>query len=86
MERDNVKFVSWRDGVPGNGKGFPAMARKGLRMPLESFLRFLRDETGGTAIEYALIGGAIALVIIVSVQTIGTILNTTFTTVATGLK
>jgi pilus assembly protein Flp/PilA len=55
-------------------------------MPLKPFVRLLRDETGATAIEYALIGGAIALVIVVSAQTIGTGLNTIFTTVATGLK
>jgi len=59
------------------------MARKGLTMP---FVRFLRGEAGATAIEYALIAGAIALVIVASAQTIGTTLNTIFTTIATGLK
>jgi len=62
------------------------MARKGLTMPLEPFVRFLRGEAGATAIEYALIAGAIALVIVASAQTIGTTLNTIFTTIATGLK
>jgi pilus assembly protein Flp/PilA len=44
--------------------------------------RFLRDESGATAIEYGLIAALIAVVIITAVTTVGTNLNTTFTTVA----
>ncbi len=46
------------------------------------FSRFLRDESGATAIEYGLIAALIAVVIIGAVTTVGTNLSTTFTTVA----
>jgi len=36
------------------------------------FRRFLADEAGATAIEYALIAAGISLAIIVTVQTLGT--------------
>lgn len=42
--------------------------------------RFLRDETGATAIEYGLIVALIAVVIIGAVTTLGTNLNTSLTT------
>ena len=48
--------------------------------------RFLADEAGATAIEYALIASLIALVIITSVQTVGTKVSTVFTEVGAGLK
>jgi len=47
--------------------------------------RFLKDESGATAIEYGLIAAGIALAIITVVQTIGTTLNTKFTTLSTDL-
>ena len=43
--------------------------------------RFLRDESGATAIEYGLIVALIAVVIIGAVTAIGGTLNTTFTTI-----
>jgi pilus assembly protein Flp/PilA len=49
-------------------------------------LRFLRDESGATAIEYCLIASGIALAIVVTVQGIGPQLNTKFTAVNTSLK
>jgi len=39
---------------------------------------FLKDQSGATAIEYGLIAGLIAVVIIVSVQTVGTSLSAKF--------
>ena len=48
--------------------------------------RFLEDDTGATAIEYGLIAAGIAVAIIVAVQTLGTNLNTTFSTVSGSLK
>ncbi len=47
---------------------------------------FLRNEHGATAIEYALIASMIALVIITSVQTVGTKVSTVFNEVGAGLK
>ncbi len=40
--------------------------------------RFLKDESGATAIEYGLIVALIAVVIITAVQTLGGKLNTAF--------
>ena len=48
--------------------------------------RFLQDDTAATAIEYGLIAAGIAVAIIVAVQTLGTNLNTTFSSVSTSLK
>jgi pilus assembly protein Flp/PilA len=49
-------------------------------------LRFLKDDSGATAIEYGLIAAGIAVAIIATVQALGTQLNTTFTSVSTALK
>lgn len=49
-------------------------------------LKFLRDESGATAIEYCLIASGIALAIVVMVQGIGPQLNTKFTSINTSLK
>ena len=46
------------------------------------FSRFVRDESGATAIEYGLIAALIAVVIIGAVQLVGTNLSTTFNSVA----
>jgi len=40
--------------------------------------RFIRDESGATAIEYGLIAALIAVVIITGVTAVGTSLSTTF--------
>ena len=50
------------------------------------FARFMKDESGATAIEYALIAAGISLVIIVMVQGIGTRLNGRFAAINTSLK
>jgi pilus assembly protein Flp/PilA len=47
---------------------------------------FLKDDSGATAIEYALIAAGIALVIIPVVKGLGTKLNTTFSSISTQLK
>ena len=48
--------------------------------------RFIRDETGATAIEYGLIAALIAVVIITAVKNVGTRLTATFTTISGNLK
>ena len=48
--------------------------------------RFLADEGGATAIEYALIAGGICLVIIVVVQSLGTSVQGRYQAVADGLR
>lgn len=48
--------------------------------------RFVRDESGATAIEYGLIAAGIAVAIIATVNAVGTALNTTFDKVKTNLS
>ncbi len=49
-------------------------------------MNFVNDEEGATAIEYGLLAALIAAVIIVSVQALGTTLNTTFSTLNTQIS
>jgi pilus assembly protein Flp/PilA len=48
--------------------------------------RFVKDESGATAIEYGLIAAGISVAIIAVVQGLGTKLNTTFGAVSTAIK
>jgi pilus assembly protein Flp/PilA len=48
--------------------------------------RFVKDESGATAIEYGLIAAGISIAIITVVNGLGTKLNTTFTNISTSLK
>ena len=50
------------------------------------FARFVRDESGATAIEYGLIAALIAVVIIGAIQAVGTGLKTTFSSVSGSVK
>jgi pilus assembly protein Flp/PilA len=50
------------------------------------FARFLKDESGATAIEYGLIAAGIALAIITAVNTVGTNLTTKFTSIGSKLQ
>lgn len=50
------------------------------------FKKFLADQNGATAIEYGLIAALIAVVIITALATIGTNLNTNFSSIATSLR
>jgi pilus assembly protein Flp/PilA len=50
------------------------------------FRRFVREESGATAIEYGLIAAGIAVVIIAAVQLTGTNLSGTFNNVANAIK
>ncbi|PVE22014.1 Flp family type IVb pilin [Microvirga sp. KLBC 81] len=47
--------------------------------------RFLKNESGATAIEYGLIAALIAVVIIFAVTSVGTELTTTFNTIQSKL-
>jgi pilus assembly protein Flp/PilA len=48
--------------------------------------RFIRDESGATAIEYGLIAALVAVVIITGLTAVGTKLSTTLTNVSTSIK
>jgi len=56
-------------------------------LPMHSlFSRFVKDESGATAIEYGLIAAGISVVIITAVKLVGTNLTTTFNSVANAVK
>jgi pilus assembly protein Flp/PilA len=48
--------------------------------------RFVKDESGATAIEYGLIAAGISVAIITVVQGLGTKLNTTFSNITSKLN
>jgi pilus assembly protein Flp/PilA len=48
--------------------------------------RFVKNESGATAIEYGLIAAGISLAIIAVVNGLGTSLNTKFTSISSSLK
>jgi pilus assembly protein Flp/PilA len=47
--------------------------------------RFVKDETGVTALEYGMIAALISVAILTALGTIGTQLNATFTNIGTAL-
>ncbi len=49
------------------------------------FARFIKDESGATAIEYGLIAALIGTAIIAAVTTVGTNLSATFTSIGTAV-
>jgi pilus assembly protein Flp/PilA len=53
---------------------------------MKNIARFLKDESGATAIEYGLIAACISVAIIAVVQGVGTKLTSTFTAVSEGLE
>jgi len=56
-----------------------------MKILKKAVARFVREEEGVTAIEYGLIAGLIAVVIIGAVTTLGTKLNAVFTNIANAL-
>jgi pilus assembly protein Flp/PilA len=50
------------------------------------FVRFVKNESGATAIEYGLIAAGISVAIIAVVNGLGTQLNDKFTSISTQLK
>ena len=53
---------------------------------MKNIVRFLKDHSGATAIEYGLIAACISVAIIAVVQGVGGKLVTTFTSVESALK
>ena len=53
---------------------------------MSTISRFLRDESGATAIEYGLIAAGVSVAIIGAVTTLGGKLTSTFTAVSDALK
>ena len=52
---------------------------------MKTLMKFVKDESGATAIEYGLIAAGIAVAIIVVVRGVGTNLNATFVKVRDNL-
>ena len=52
---------------------------------MSTFKRFVKDESGATAIEYGLIAALISVVIIAAVQLVGTRLDAVFDAIAVAL-
>jgi pilus assembly protein Flp/PilA len=50
------------------------------------FSKFMQDESGATAIEYALLAGIVGVGVITSLTAMKTALNTTFNSSATSLN
>ena len=53
---------------------------------MSKIVAFLKNESGATDIEYGLIAAGISVAIIAVVNTIGTKLNTNFSSISTQLK
>jgi pilus assembly protein Flp/PilA len=53
---------------------------------MKLLVKFAKDESGATAIEYGLIAAGISVAIIAVVQGLGSKLNTTFTSISTALS
>jgi pilus assembly protein Flp/PilA len=53
---------------------------------MKFLVKFAKDESGATAIEYGLIAAGISVAIIAVVQSVGTKLNATFTSISTALS
>jgi pilus assembly protein Flp/PilA len=53
---------------------------------MKILVKFAKDESGATAIEYGLIAAGISVAIIAVVQGLGSKLNTTFTSISTALS
>jgi len=52
---------------------------------MKVLVQFLKDESGGTAIEYGLIAAGITIAIIAVINALGSQLNTTFSTISSDL-
>src|SRR5687767_8009622 len=80
--RPGQRRSSSRTGAAGTDQ--PNQHRRTTTM--YSFLsRFIRDDSGATALEYGLIAGLIATVMVTATQTLGGKLTNTFTTVGNKL-
>jgi pilus assembly protein Flp/PilA len=53
---------------------------------LTAIARFMRDDSGATAIEYAIVASGVAVAIAASVTSLGSGVKGMFTTVSTALK
>jgi pilus assembly protein Flp/PilA len=57
-----------------------------MEMNMNKLVRFVKDESGATAIEYGLIAAATGLALVAVMPTIKSKLTTTFTTISNSLN
>lgn len=57
-----------------------------MRLISKTLSKFLRDESGATAIEYALIAAGLSITIVAAVTGMGSSLNGRFTAISSSLK
>jgi len=69
-----------------NAKRQKAMLRFSTRAIRTTFRRFLRDERGATAIEYAMIASGVSIVIVATIVGLGANVKSLYTTVAATLN
>jgi pilus assembly protein Flp/PilA len=67
-------------------RGATLAPRAGEETMIDRLKKFLANDSGATAIEYALIASLVALVIIASVTSVGSKLKITFNEVSNNLK
>jgi pilus assembly protein Flp/PilA len=89
-EREIRKFFrNWSsdflDFIAMNGMGEPPRNGGAERKTMTNFAESLREESGGTAIEYGLIIAGISVAIVGAVNALGSGLNTTFSTIIADL-
>jgi pilus assembly protein Flp/PilA len=84
-----ARFFAWFKGAGGN----PVLWISSdshvwiMELPMKNlFVRFVKDNSGATAIEYGLIAAGISVAIIAVVNGLGSTLNTKFTSISTQLK
>jgi len=53
---------------------------------MATIIRFLRDQSGATSIEYAMLASGIAVAIIVTVNSLGSTVRSNYTSVSTALN
>lgn len=53
---------------------------------MTNLIRFLKDDSGATAIEYGLLASLIAVVLITAVATLGSTLEAKFSSITSGIK
>jgi pilus assembly protein Flp/PilA len=73
--------------TPARPKFSSSQPRVHMELSMKNLVsRFVKDESGATAIEYGLIAAGISIVIITAVNGIGSKLKTNFEGISTSLK
>ena len=70
----------------GKSQEASAMLNRAVKATSNQLSRFLRDESGATAIEYAMIASGIAVAIATTLVSLGSTVQGLYTSVATAMK